>query len=211
MGLPRTAFTLASSDPQTFRAPDQPSNVLDVTLATNFKVARFEDPAHTTVLSELGSAIEAARFDIDGSPAEVPVKLKVYDSVFVPVAKWSMLLAGNYRCLEAQGVRSIRAAVHSDLAASRDIYEWVCSVLRAIGANAADIVPFDTYASAALNLTAPSSIARALANGATQVERLDLLVQTVAASKGLRHPSVDAITEHVDVCLSRNREASQAG
>ena len=206
-GFTQTAFTLASSDPQTFRAPDQPSNVLDVTLATNFKVARFEDPAHTAVLSELGSAIEAARFDINGRMAEVPVKLKVYDSVFVPLAKWSMLLAGNYRCIEAQGIRSIRAAVHSDLAASRDIYDWVGTVLRAIGASDADIVPFDTYASAALNLTAPSSIARALANGAIQVERVDLLVQTVAASEGMHHPGVDAITEHVDVYLSRHREA----
>ena len=130
--------------------------------------------------------------------------------VFVPLAKWSMLLAGNYRCMETQGIRSIRAAVHSDLAASRDIYDWVGSVLRAIGANDADIVPFDTYANAALNLTAPSSIARALANGATEVERLDLLVQTIAASKGMRHPSVNAITEYVDVCLSRHREASRA-
>jgi hypothetical protein len=179
-GFAQEAFTLASSDPQTFRAPDEPPNVLNVTLATNFKVARFEDPAHTAVLSELGSAIEAARFDIGGSPVEVPVKLKVHDSVFVPLAKWSMLLAGNYRCLEAQGIRSIRAAVHSDLAASQDIYDWVGSVLRAIGANDADIVPFDTYASAAQSLTAPSSIARALANGATEVERLDLLVQTIA-------------------------------
>ena len=138
---------MASSDPQTFRAPDGPPNILDVTLATNFKVARFEDSAHTAVLLELGSAIDAARFDLgDGRPAEVPVKLKLHDSVFVPLAKWSMLLAGNYRCMEAQGVRSIRAAVHSDLAASRDIYDWVGSVLRAIGANDADIVPFDSYA-----------------------------------------------------------------
>ena len=207
-GFTQAAFTLASSDPQAFRAPDGPPNVLQVTLATNFKVARFEDSAHTAMLLELASAIEAARFDL-GSSSEVPVKLKVHDSVFVPLAKWSMLLTGNYRCIEAHGIRSIREAVHSDLAASRDIYDWVGSVLQAIGASDTDIVPFDNYADAALSLTAPSSIARALANGATEVERLDLLVQSIAASKGMRNQSVDATAELVDFWLLRRREAAR--
>jgi len=30
---------------------------------------------------------------------ELPVKLKVHESVFVPLAKWAMLIAGNYRCI----------------------------------------------------------------------------------------------------------------
>ena len=47
--------------------------------------------------------IEAARFEVDGEKIELPVKLKVHDSVFVPLAKWAMLLAGNYRCVKADG------------------------------------------------------------------------------------------------------------
>jgi hypothetical protein len=38
-------FTLASSDPQAFRPSGSPPNILRVTLATNFKVPRFEDAA----------------------------------------------------------------------------------------------------------------------------------------------------------------------
>jgi hypothetical protein len=203
-------FTLASSDPQAFRPPGGPPNILQVTLATNFKVARFEDAAQTAMLLELGSAIETARFDVGyGSSSEVPVKVKVHDSVFVPLAKWSMLLTGNYRCIEAEGIRSIREAVHSDLAASRDIYDWVGSVLRAIGAPDADVVPFDDYADAALSLTEPSSIARALATGATEIERVDLLVQTIAALKGMRNQTVDATAELVDFWLVRHRDGAR--
>ncbi len=35
--------TLASPDPQAFRPPEEPVNVLQVSLPTNFKVARFDD------------------------------------------------------------------------------------------------------------------------------------------------------------------------
>lgn len=34
---------------------------------------------------------------------ELPVKRRVHESVFVPLAKWSMLLAGNYGCVTAGG------------------------------------------------------------------------------------------------------------
>jgi len=210
-GFTPALFTLASSDPQAFRPPGGAPNVLQVTLATNFKVTRFEDSAHTAMLLELGSAIEAARFDLgDGSCSEVPVKLKVYDSVFMPLAKWSMMLTGNYRCIDAERIRSIRQAVHSDLTASRDIYDWVGDVLRALGAQEADIVPFDHYADAALSLTEPSSIARALAAGATEIERVDLLVQGIAILKGMRNQSVDAAVELVDFWLRQRRGGSSA-
>src|SRR4051812_2560919 len=118
-------MTLCSPDPQAFRPPDQPVNVLQVRLPTNFKAARFDDERHTALLRELAEGIEAARFETGGEKVELPVKLKVHDSVFVPLAKWAMLLAGNYRCVEAESVRPIRDAVHSDIAASRSVYEWV--------------------------------------------------------------------------------------
>ena len=203
-GFDPDLFTLASSDPQAFRPSGSPPNILRVTLATNFKVPRFEDAAATAVLAELGSAIEAARFDLgDGIPSELPVKLRLHNSFFVPLAKWSMLLTGNYRCVEADGIRSIRDAVHADLAASRDIYNWVGDVCRAIGAKDTDLVSFEDYANAALSLAEPSSAARALASGATDIERVDLLVQRVGTSKGMRHPNVDATVEMVDSWLLR--------
>ena len=205
-GFTPRLFTLASPDPQAFRPPEEPLNHLQVTLPTNFKVARFDDPASTAMLRQLEAAIEAVRFDPgDGPPVELPVKLKVHDSVFVPMAKWSMLLTGNYRCVGTDDMRSIREAVHSDLAASLAVYEWVGAVCRAIGASDADLVPFEKYANAALSLGKPSSAARALAGGATRIERVDLLVQTLAASRGMRNQTLDATVALVDDWLARNR------
>ena len=86
---------------------------------------------------------------IDGK--DVPVKLRVYDSLFVPMAKWSMLLTGNYRCVEADGVRPIRDAVHGDIDASKQMYGWVDALARQLGADPADQVPFEKYANARLS------------------------------------------------------------
>src|ERR1700728_1907529 len=80
--------TLASPDPQAFRPPDQPKNVLQVGLPTNFKAARFGAEEPTALLRHLESDIEAVRFDPGDGPLEIPVKLKVHDSLFVPLAKW---------------------------------------------------------------------------------------------------------------------------
>ena len=77
------------------------------------------------------------------------VKLRVFDSLFVPLAKWSMLLTGNYRCVTPQEPRSIRDAVHSDLARSRAVYEHVDALARRLGADPQDQVPFEKYAKAA--------------------------------------------------------------
>src|SRR3954452_7734435 len=153
-------MTLCSPDPQAFRPPDEKVNVLQVRLPTNFKAARFASDAHTAMLRDIAAGVEAARFGPER--LALPVKLKVHDSVFVPLAKWSMLLAGNYRCVQQDGMRSIRDAVHSDLATSRAVYESVGELCRVLGADLADLVPFEKYAEAARSLESPSSAARAL-------------------------------------------------
>jgi hypothetical protein len=197
--------TLCSPDPQAFRPPEDEVNVLQVRLPTNFKSARFVSDAHTAMLRSLAADIEAARFDVNGEKIELPVKLKVHDSVFVPLAKWAMLLAGNYRCVQADAMRPIKEAVHGDLAASRDVYAWVVGLCTTLGADPADMVPFEKYAAAALSLGSPSSAARALAAGARDIERVDRLVQAVAAQKGMRNESVDRTVALVDSWLERNR------
>ena len=99
-------LTLCSPDPQAIRPPDEKVNVLQVTLPTNFKVARFDSDKHTAILRQLEKDIEAVRFDTGDGKIELPVKLKVHDSIFVPLAKWAMLLAGNYRCVTKDGMRT---------------------------------------------------------------------------------------------------------
>ena len=198
-------MTLCSPDPQAFRPPEEKVNVLQVRLPTNFKAARFESDAHTALLRRLQSDIEAVRFDAPEGKIELPVKLKVHDSVFVPLAKWAMLLAGNYRCVQKDGMRSIKEAVLTDVAASRSVYEWVVTLCVSLGADRNDLVPFEKYADAAQSLTSPSSAARALAAGATNIERVDRLVRAIAAQKSMRSPVVDQIVALVDGWLEANR------
>jgi hypothetical protein len=198
--------TLCSPDPQAFRPPEEKVNVLQVRLPTNFKSARFDSEAHTAILKRLEADIEASRFDTVEGKIELPVKLKVHDSVFVPLAKWSMLLAGNYRCVQKDAMRPIKDAVHSDLEASRSVYNWVVKLCVSLGANEKDLVPFEKYANAALSLLTPSSAARALANGAPNIERTDRLVQAIAAQKGMRSEIVDQTVALVDGWLEKNRK-----
>ncbi|MEM7404137.1 MAG: hypothetical protein AAF458_02540 [Pseudomonadota bacterium] len=202
--------TLASPDPQAFRPPEEPVNVLQVSLPTNFKVARFADDAATDLMRRMQADIEAIRHTVDGAQVELPVKLKVHESVFVPLAKWCMLLTGNYRCVQSEEMRAIRDAVHADLDASKTVYEWVRHLCIDIGASPDDMVPFEKYANAASGLAKPSSAARALAAGAPNIERVDKIVQTIAAAHGKSLPEVDAIVALVEQWLRRNREAQQA-
>jgi hypothetical protein len=202
-------MTLCSPDPQAFRPPDEKPNVLQVRLPTNFKSARFESEAHTAMLRQLEADIEAARFDTGANRIELPVKLKVHDSVFVPLAKWAMLIAGNYRCITASGMRAIREAVHEDLGASRAAYGWVVELCKSLGAQEVDLVPFEKYAAAAQGLASPSSATRALFGGAANIERVDRLVQTIAAQKGMRLAMLDEVVALVDARLEANRKAAR--
>src|ERR1700726_2698709 len=59
-------MTLCSPDPQAFRPPEEKVNVLQVTLPTNFKVARFDSDKSTAILRQMAADIEAIRYDCDG-------------------------------------------------------------------------------------------------------------------------------------------------
>jgi hypothetical protein len=201
-------MTLCSPDPQAFRPPEEPANVLQVTLPTNFKSARFVSDEHTAMLRRMQADIEAVRWAHDGQTIELPVKLKVHDSLFVPLAKWAMLLTGNYRCVTQDGPRSIADAVHTDIAESRGVYEWVRDLCIELGASPEDLVPFEKYANAARGLARPSSAARALFAGARNIERVDRLVQAIGAQKGLRNPTVERTVALVDARLAANRQAA---
>src|SRR5262249_3854668 len=121
-------------------------------------------------------------------------------------AKWSMLLTGNYRCVERDSVRPIKDAVHSDIEASRSIYDWVAELCRNLGAADSDLVPFEKYAAVAMSLKTPASVARALAAGAPNIEGVDRLVQTIGKQRGMRNEEVDRIVALVDEWAERNRK-----
>lgn len=198
-------MTLCSPDPQAFRPPDENINVLQVGLPTNFKAARFESDQHTQILRDLQSDIEKIKYDLDGDMIDLPVKLKVHDSIFVPLAKWSMLLSGNYRCVREENAVAIKEAVHSDLAHSEEIYNWVGTIATKLGAIDSDQVPFNKYAKAAESLIRPSSAARALFSGAKNIERVDRLIKLIATQMGEDTHMIDSIIEQVDRRLEINR------
>jgi len=208
-GFEPRLMTLASPDPQAFRPADEPKNVLQVGLATNFKAARFDDAAPTALLRRLEAEIEQARFPRGYDEIAVPVKLKVHDSIFVPLAKWPMLIAGNYRCIRPDGMIPIKDAVHGNVAQSREIYEWVAALCSRLGAEADDLVPFEKYAQAAASLGRPSSAARALFGGAQHIERVDSLVRRIARQLDLASDHLHEIVTLVDDRLGRNRLAHE--
>src|SRR6202008_1218624 len=186
-------------------------NVLMVTLPTNFKAAKFDDEKGTAILRQLEKEIDAIRFDPgDGTKIELPGKLRVYDSIFVPLAKWAMLLAGNYRCVTEDNMRTAQEAVHSDPATSKSVYDFVFDLCVKLGANPADLVPYEKSAAAAQSLVRPASAARALQNGAPNIERADKLVQLIARQKGLSHPAIDAQVGLVDRRIEANRKKAAA-
>jgi hypothetical protein len=243
-------FTQCSPDPQAFRphAESQP-NVLQVRLPTNFKAAKFGASCikHTEMLKNIERDIEAARFfrktTVEGADDEssssntivqlqIPVKLRVHDSLYVPLAKWAMLLAGNYRCVQTPfapnaNLLSIQQAIWSNIDESRAVYDWVVQVCINLGRNGnsssdninaslEDFVPFEKYAAAAKSLTSPSSAARALAAGASSIERVDKLVLLLAAKQGKANVTVTATVAAVDAWLAHNQnkkknEKAEAG
>jgi len=174
-------------------------------LPTNFKSARFESDEDTAILRQIEQDIQNVRYDANGTEVELPVKLRVHDSVFVPLAKWCMLLAGNYRCVQEEEMIPIKEAVHSDLDATGAVYSWVADLCVKLGADLNDLVPFEKYANASLSLLKPSSAARALAAKAPYIERVDKLVQALAATQGMQSDHVDRTVELVDGWLARNR------
>jgi hypothetical protein len=201
-------ITLNSPDPQAIRPPDGKANELLVTLPTNFKCAKFDEDKDTQIIRNLEKDVDRARLNVAGDEIELPVKLKAYDSIWVPLAKWSMLLAGNYRCITRSGMRTAQEAVHSNLEESRSVYNFVFDLCVKLGANPSDLVPFEKYAAAAQSLSRPASAARALQNGAPNIERADKLVQLIALQRGLRHPLIDAQVALVDERLAANRKAA---
>ena len=195
-------MTLCSPDPQAFRPADEPANILLVGLATNFKAATFAADKHNRILETLADDIDRVRLD----GAEVPVRLRVHASPYVPLAKWAMLMTGNYRCITAAAgaPTSIRNAVHSDIDRSREIYSIVELIAKRVGARDDELVPFDKYAAAAERLVKPSSVARTITAGATTIERVDKLIQLIGRQFGITHPTIDHTVALVDAKLARN-------
>lgn len=193
--------TAASPDAQAVRMHANRPDLLSVTLASNFKVAPFHDDADQGLLAILEQS--TARIQPDDIPG--PARFVAHRSLGAPLSKWPMLIAGNCRCMQVDGnVITIAAAVRDRLEESRRIYDAVANVAVAAGALTSDLVPFAAYASAARQLTRPSSLARALAAGAARVERIDLMILHAARSLDMPFEEIAEISENIQSRVERN-------
>ena len=203
------SLTLCSPDPQAIRMPDDKINVLTVTLPTNFKAARFDSEASTNIMRQFQREIEAIRFDAGdahdrpaGEAEGARVDLRAAGQVGDAVHRQLSLREARMR-----RSRSRRRCTR-DIEASRRVYDWVRELCMMLGAAPDDLVPFEKYAAAANGLIRPSSAARALFDGAPNIERVDRLVQSIAAQRGMRNAELDATVALVDARLEMNRKAA---
>lgn len=199
--FPGELLSVACPDAQALRLDPARPGQLHVTLPSNFKAAPFIETHAQTMLNRL--AQDMSRLKLDS--IRPPVLLLVRSSRHAPLAKWPMLIAGNYRCAGKEGPRSIEQAVYDDLEQSRLIYDEVVSLIRALGTPESEVVPFNAYVNAARSLTRPSSVARALAAGAIQVERVDRLVANLLQIARAPSSAVEAIVDEIDAQLASNR------
>ena len=212
-GIRHELFSAASPDPQALCTLTNDHLSVRVTLASNIKVAPFIDARAQEMLEVLARSLSRIRVDVDGSLHEVSVRLVAHSSPWIPLAKWPMLITGNFRCVTSSNPVSIAEAVHIDEEISRGIYEKtqrLClAVLPPTARDSNFLVPFDKYAQAARALVTPSSLARGLAAGACKVERVDRLLLALAARQQFEFPELRDVAALVDAKLSANVAAAQ--
>lgn len=209
------SFTASSPDPQAVVEVTDDVTRVRVSLASNLKIAPFSNQQFQDRLTQLAIDVNDLRLT-DGEGSWCPgIKLVPHESAYVPLAKWPMLITGNFRCIGSTNAKTIRSAVWDDLERSRLIYEWVTELCRKLVVSVdkyCDLskvfVPFDRYADAAQQLVYPSSVSRGLLNSATEVERVDRLIQGLARSLNTEDESLNSIVSLVDETLMVNRSIS---
>ena len=206
--LDATRFSAASPDPQAMMIQNSDALSVHVNHAANIKVAPFANTNDQQVLIDLAQSIDGLRVQQNGKMHQLGMRLVAHSNELVSMAKWPMLITGNFRCWTSQGPVSIADAVHSDLDQSRLVYEWVGNLCAGLASEAnlpsPPLVSFERYAQAAKSLTLPSSLARGLAAGATRVERVDLLLQGLASQRGMASPQLSIIVDSVNDALKYN-------
>ena len=105
--------------------------MLQVTLPTNFKVARSRDEKATAMLRALEKEIDVVRFEVPEDASNCR-SLRVYDLDLRPVAKVGDAACGNHRCITPTAWTA-KEAVHSDIATSRSVYNFVIDPASKLG------------------------------------------------------------------------------
>ena len=192
-----SAFTHSSPDPQAIRPDPSRKNYVKVTLDSNFKIAPFAQPKHSKMLRSLCRSANLAA-SLHNSLSRPRVQLLPVRSEFTPLAKWPMLMTGNYRCITDGTPMSIAETIADDSITSRRLYECTRHLCTVLGADVDALVTYEAYVKAASQLSSPSSVALALEHGRTRIERMDKVIQFLHLASGLPNPDLDRIVVTID-------------
>ena len=147
-------------------------------------------------MSEIYNKIKKSRIYFEKKKIRVPVNLNIYESFFVPISKWPMLITGNYRCINNSELISIKDAVYNDINQSKKIYNEVQSLCLSLGATNNDLISFENYLKVAKKLTAPSSVSRLAFSKNKNFERLDKLVEIISSLKNIKITDINLINNN---------------
>ena len=189
-------ITHGSADPQIFKPLQESQNIISVRLASNFRISKFKDLNSAKILSKISKKIKNSRIYFEKRKIRVPVNLNIYESFFVPISKWPMLITGNYRCINNNELISIRDAVYNDTNHSEKIYNEVQSLCLSLGAKKDDLISFESYLKVAKKLTAPSSVSRLAFSKNKNFERLDKLVEIISSLKNIKITDINLINKN---------------
>ena len=202
-------LTLCSPDPQAIRPPEEKVNVLQVTLPTNFKVARFEattshrDPAPAREGHRRGALRRRRRQDRAAGEAAA---CTTRSSCRSPNGRccWPATIAASPRT--ACGPPRKRCTATSRPRARSTTGSSTCASSSAPTPD--DLVPFEKYAAAAQE---PDASGLGRARAATTARPTSSAPTSWCSSSPSRracsHPTIDATVALVDARLEANRKA----
>ena len=182
-------LSVSSPDPQAFKPKPDKNNFIRVRLASNFKIAKFNDAKSNEVIEKL---------ETDVKKLKLPIYFNVFNNPLISLAKWPMLITGNYRCIKKDRILSIKDAIAEDLEYSKKIYNSVLEFSINLGANQKDLIIFEKYLKRSSLLDAPSSVARAISNRNKDIERFDLLLNEISEQKNYEVIGLSEIIETIN-------------
>lgn len=192
-------ITHCSADPQIFKPFSNLSNYISVRLASNFRIAKFRDKSSTKLIEKISNQIKISRYKYNNEKIRIPVYLNLYDSYFVPISKWPMLITGNYRCLNDNQLMSIQEVVYKNINLSKKIYEDVQMLCKSLGASEGELISFESYLKVAGKLISPSSVARLSYSKNKNFERLDKLIKLISNIKKIKIKNIDQIIQNFEI------------
>ena len=192
-------ITHSSADPQIFKPFSNLNNYISVRLASNFRIAKFRDKSSAELIEKISNQIKISRYILNNKKTRIPVYLNLYDSNFVPISKWPMLITGNYRCLNNNQLMSIEEVVSQNIGLSKEIYDDVQMLCRSLGASDEELIKFETYLKVAKKLISPSSVARLAFAKNKNFERLDKLIKSLCNIKKIKIKNIDQIIKNFEI------------